>query len=316
MDTDEEEETKFQEVLEEEGRPDANLKSLCRTVQQRFSQDDRAAQASPQIVAGRRTIGGETQPATGARGSGQGPGLGGAQAAGVLDPRGMAAPVDTNTNLQMMIVVMMQRVVEKMGQDTAPLGSDSGAGVGRTLNKMRALKQKLKTDPESIVTTFEDVWEETLGARGRPWRWRDVADHVNWKRYLSLKRAFVLMGKALELNRAGHHMQANAQLVQNMQALKEMSVYGDWKVAWPVTHLPDPIGGRVHGAHDEELEAILARLKVESDLDRNILRASKDHPSPGAGTEDSKERKRRTEPQKKKWWKKDAASNEPAAAKE
>eukprot|EP00930_Biecheleria_cincta_P027913 TRINITY_DN19508_c0_g1_i1.p1 TRINITY_DN19508_c0_g1~~TRINITY_DN19508_c0_g1_i1.p1 ORF type:complete len:487 (-),score=85.53 TRINITY_DN19508_c0_g1_i1:183-1643(-) len=304
MDTDEEEEQgDFQEAVEEEGRADAGLQAMFDTLQQRFEQMDAAeVNQNPPPVAPRRPVG-DNQPGNGERGSGQSIGRGAGQASNMIDPASMMN-TDPSAGVQMMMLMLMQKMVDRhrqAGSRRYAFGHRIRCRCWQDAEQNESAECEVENRSEAIVTAFEDAWEEHLGARGRPWRWRDVAEYVDWKRYLSLKRCFVMMGEAGKLNRSGHLMQASAQLMQNMKALIEMSIYGDWKIAWPITHLPDPIGGRVHGAQEEELEAIMARLKIESDLDKNVLTVNRDGQSPPPAGEDAKPNGKAG---KKKWWKK------------
>ena len=93
---------------------------------------------------------------------------------------------------------------------------------------------------------------------------------MNWGKMVSLTRCFKMMGAYLKLNRAKKHSECAAQLVQCMKSLVEMSCYQDWRIAWPINYLEDPLEVRRHAAREEELEAGMTKLEEEADVDHTI----------------------------------------------
>ena len=61
---------------------------------------------------------------------------------------------------------------------------------------------------------------------------------------------------------------AEARTVQCMKATHQFSLDGSWRVAWPLTYLPDPIERAKMGATEPELEAVLGWLRVHDDIKR------------------------------------------------
>eukprot|EP00972_Heterocapsa_arctica_P034477 5076710-Heterocapsa_arctica.AAC.1 len=62
-------------------------------------------------------------------------------------------------------------------------GGIDGFRILKTLGNLRNLKNAFKKNPARITKEYTDEWEERLGARGRPWTWRDVGRHINWAKY-------------------------------------------------------------------------------------------------------------------------------------
>lgn len=133
------------------------------------------------------------------------PGLGGGLGGGTQAVHGPGSGGQEQMN--MMMLAIMERLVDKINSEDSG-GDMDGLRVNRALGKLRGLRQKLQTDPESIVTDFENTWEARLHASGKPWDWVDVADKVNWGKMLSLKRCFIMMGACLKLNRARKHSES------------------------------------------------------------------------------------------------------------
>ena len=112
-----------------------------------------------------------------------------------------AAPagVDVNTVVQMQLL----KEIQKMQKQSGGLGSESGPLDGlrvlKTLGNLWALRDNMKKRPVKVVRGYTQEWEETLGARGRPWSWRDVARHINWSKYRSMRRVYVVLGEVKQL---------------------------------------------------------------------------------------------------------------------
>ena len=52
-------------------------------------------------------------------------------------------------------------------------------------------------------------------------------------------------------------------MVQCLKALHEFAQQGDWRTAWPLTHMPDPIENQQLGRSELEMECVLAVLKTK-----------------------------------------------------
>jgi len=73
------------------------------------------------------------------------------------------------------------------------------------------------------------------------------------------------------------------QLVQLLRAVHQASLdQGEWKTAWMLTHLPDPVERPRFGGEPQDLEVIASYVKAMSDLERKSKGAN---PNPGGGKE-------------------------------
>ena len=57
-----------------------------------------------------------------------------------------------------------------------------------------------------------------------------------------------------------------ALMVQCREALHEFAQQGDWRTAWPLTHMPDTIENQQLVGSELEMECVLAVLKTKDDL--------------------------------------------------
>ena len=64
-----------------------------------------------------------------------------------------------------------------------------------------------------------------------------------------------------------------AQVIQCLKALHEFAVQADWRTAWPLTHLPDPVDVSPLAGTEVEMEVILAAFKTREDLRERSMHA-------------------------------------------
>ena len=64
-----------------------------------------------------------------------------------------------------------------------------------------------------------------------------------------------------------------AQIVQCFKALHEFAVQADWRTAWPLTHLPDPVDASPPVGTEVEMEVILVALNTREDLKKRSRHA-------------------------------------------
>ena len=197
---------------------------------------------------------------------------------------GAAHPVpapraDDPLAVQMTLMYEMLKVLqERRGGGTgdtgdldAPDGQElDGVRVLRTLSRMRALKAQLRADPERVFREYKQRWEDDLGAAGKPWRWIDVNQKINFGKFNSMRRTHAMLCHILEADLAAEtradHLYVRALMVQCLKALHEFAQQGDWRTAWPLTHMPDPVSQNPLGGSELEMECVLAVLKTKDDL--------------------------------------------------
>ncbi len=75
----------------------------------------------------------------------------------------------------------------------------------------------------------------------------------------------------LQLIDKGKAAQAGALVTQAMKALHKVTLdEGNWRVGWLLTGLPDPVGRKVFGGGEEELEVAANYIKAVEDLQKRI----------------------------------------------
>ena len=116
--------------------------------------------------------------------------------------------------------------------------------VRRTLERMRALTQRLEERPRQVIDQYIQRWEDDLGEQRRPRLWREANRYLHYEKFHSMKRCHALFGQALAQSRAAaarpEKEAVTALIVQGLEALHEFSDLADWGTAWPLTLHPEP----------------------------------------------------------------------------
>jgi len=160
--------------------------------------------------------------------------------------------------------------------------------------------------PQQVIADYLEQWEEDLHAERKPWNWVDAANQVAWGKFQSLRRVFVIMGKALEYQQAGKPEVAGAQLVQGMKMLQEVAATGSWEISWHHSCLADTTKAKRHGAKEEEIEMVLGYVKMMKELDAGLLKTTPQIQSRPTWQQDPAEEavEEADGAQKPGWWKK------------
>ena len=156
-------------------------------------------------------------------------------------------------------------------RDDAPPGNElDGLRVLRNLGRMRALKEHIIADPDAVYREYKSFWLRELGQEGRAFRWTDSHKAIRWQKFTSMKRADWMLCHVLETLDTGNPALARAQVIQCLKATRDFASTGNWKAAWPLTHMPDPLKRQRHGGMEVETEVILGWLRTEDDIDQRI----------------------------------------------
>ena len=199
--------------------------------------------------------------------------------------------------VQLAILRLVQEMYSKL-QDGSGISEGSegrldGMRVVQALSKLRILKKRFHEDPGKIYEEYRAEWEESLGAEGKPWTWRDVSLQIQWNGHLSMRRMYVLFGTVLQQLKERKRKLAMAQTVQAMKSIHEFATTTKWELAWPLTFLPDPLRSKKHGGKEEEMEAILAYVRTQKELDSKTIGEGKSAKEELSGEEDRRGKKGR-----------------------
>ena len=167
---------------------------------------------------------------------------------------------------------------EKDTSDSAGSEEDSSAdnrerlrGAGKALKAYRKEKREMQKNPKRHVRRYIKEVEAVLGvSRDTPYLLTDFTKRISWGKHRTLQRLHYAISDTLQLQLAGHTDRAGLQMTQILRAIHQCSLdQGDWRVAWHLLHLQDPVekprfggepaiggSGRLHSCHERPGEKI------------------------------------------------------------
>ena len=191
--------------------------------------------------------------------------------------------VDLNALLQMQLLKQLQGKKGKKKSNlelTASSGSsdeDSSSeekvrlkGAGKALKAYRQTHRAMKKQPLKHVKRYVREIKEQLGATNEtPFSLSDWSKKINWGKNKSLMRLHYGMSEALETLLKGKSEQAALQLTMLLRATHQCSLDGgNWKVAWLLTHMADPLDRPRFGGEAQDLEVIASYVRAMGDLEK------------------------------------------------
>ncbi len=205
---------------------------------------------------------------------------------------GSAGPstLDLNALVQMQILKELRgKGSKKKGKDVITMDEscssedDSSAdervrlrGAGKALKAYRQSHKAMKSRPLKHVRRYVKEVEEQLGASSEtPYALSDLSRKLNWGKQKSLMRLHFGISEALETLLKGKVEQSGLQLTLLLRAIHQCSLDGgNWKVAWLLTHMVDPLERPKFGGEAQDLEIIASYVRAMGDLEKR----SKSHP--------------------------------------
>lgn len=191
--------------------------------------------------------------------------------------------VDLNALLQMQILKQLQGKKGKK-KDSLESAESSGSseedssseekvrlkGAGKALKAYRQTHRAMKKQPLKHVKRYVREIKEQLGATNEtPFSLSDWSKRINWGKNKSLMRLHYGMSEVLKTLLKGKSEQAALQLTNLLRATHQCSLDGgNWKVAWLLTHLADPLDRPRFGGEAQSLEIIASYVRAMGDLEK------------------------------------------------
>lgn len=147
-------------------------------------------------------------------------------------------------------------------------------GAGRAMKAYRMEQKNMKKHPERHIKRYIKEVENFLGAdRDSVYQLTDYTKKLNWGRQKGLMRVTMRVHYALshilQQMLKGKHQQAALQTTQLLRALHQCALdEGEWRTAWLLLHLQDPVERPKFGGEPQSLETIAAYVKAMSELER------------------------------------------------
>jgi len=143
-------------------------------------------------------------------------------------------------------------------------------GAGKALKAYRQSHKAMKSRPLKHVRRYVKEVEEQLGASSEtPYALSDLSRKLNWGKQKSLMRLHFGISEALETLLKGKVEQSALQLTLLLRAIHQCSLDGgNWKVAWLLTHMVDPLERPKFGGEAQDLEIIASYVRAMGDLEK------------------------------------------------
>ena len=184
---------------------------------------------------------------------------------------------DTSALVQLEMLRMLRGMRDEDRRRQGPDGEDLFAdedrpatSLGKAVAGMTRHRDRMKSRPRAIVEQFREDCRDELAVRSdEPWSYPDMARRIEWGQYRGMQRSYILIMHVIELLDRGETMRAHALACQSAKAFHQVALSGgQWKVAWALTGLPDPLTRKRFAGTATELEAVADFVKAEEELDK------------------------------------------------
>ncbi len=164
---------------------------------------------------------------------------------------------------------------ELSGEDTDLSSSSSEGttrlkGAGKALQAYRKGRKAMRRRPTKHVKRYIREVELFLGVSAEmPYQLTDYSKKLGWGKHRSLMRIHFAISHMLQLMLKNKHQLAALEMTQLLRALHQASLdNGDWRTAWLLTGLPDPVERPKFGGEPQDLEVIASYLKAMAELEK------------------------------------------------
>lgn len=143
-------------------------------------------------------------------------------------------------------------------------------GAGRAMQAYRRGKKEMQKHPLRHIRRYVKEVELQMGVtEGSAYKLSDYTKKLAWGKHRSLMRVHYAVSEALEQLLHGKTKLAGLQLVQLLRGVHQCSLdAGDWRTAWLLLHLPDPVERPRFGGEVQELEVVASYVKALNELER------------------------------------------------
>ena len=156
-------------------------------------------------------------------------------------------------------------------------------GAGKAMRAYRRTRKVMRKNPTRHIRRYIREVEEGLGVTSQtPYQLTDWTKRLSWGKFRTLMRCHYAISDTLQLLLNGKDQLAALQLVQLLRALHQCSIdQGDWRTAWLMLHMPDPVERPRFGGEPQDLEVIASYVRAMADLERKGKAAPTPKPTEG-----------------------------------
>ena len=165
---------------------------------------------------------------------------------------------------------------EELSGEDSELSSSSSEGTtrlkgaGKALQAYRKGRKAMRRKPAKHVKRYIKEVELFLGVSAdMPYQLTDYSKRLSFGKHRSLMRIHFAISHTLQLMLKNKHQLAALEMTQLLRALHQCSLdNGDWRTAWLLTGLPDPVERPKFGGEPQDLEVIAAYIKAMAELEK------------------------------------------------
>jgi hypothetical protein len=164
-------------------------------------------------------------------------------------------------------------------------------GVERSLKSLHAMRSSLARNPERIIEEYVARARETLGvSAGQAWALTDLNRRMSWGRHKGLQRMHYMLAEVFERLDQKGPLEAQSLVAQCLKAVHQACLDdGDWKTAWLLTTLRDPLRREKFGGSERELEIISSYSRAMEELETRVRKGRDAHGTEEADTVEEQE---------------------------
>lgn len=158
-------------------------------------------------------------------------------------------------------------------------------GAGKALRAYRKSRRHKRQNPLKYVRRYVKEVEEQLGVTDNSaYKLIDFTRRLQWGKFKTLMRFHYALSEVLQELLRGRPNLAALQVTQLLRATHQLCLdNGEWKTAWLLLDLPDPVQQPRFGGEVRDLETVAAYVRAMHDLEK---RSKGFNPKPGGEEEE------------------------------
>eukprot|EP00438_Fugacium_kawagutii_P015755 Skav233444 [mRNA] locus=scaffold1486:342746:344071:- [translate_table: standard] len=192
--------------------------------------------------------------------------------------------VDLNALIQLEVLKELRgrsrskksRQEEEDGQSMSSRDSSSSMegerlrGAGKALRAYRRARRHKRRNPLKYVKRYIKDVEDQLGVTDQSaYKLIDFTKRLQWGKFKTLMRFHYALSEILQELLRGKADQASLQVTQLLRATHQAALdNGEWKTAWLLLDMPDPVEKPRFGGEVQDLETVAAYVKAMHDLEK------------------------------------------------
>ena len=143
-------------------------------------------------------------------------------------------------------------------------------GAGKALRAFRKGKKAMRRKPERHIRRYVQEVEEQLGvSKDSSYLLTDYTRKLSWGKHRTLMRMHFALSHLLQTLLKGHVSQGALEVTQLLRAVHQCALdQGEWKTAWLLLDLADPLEKPRFGGEAQQLELVASYVRAMADLEK------------------------------------------------